>query len=90
MHNVLSCIFRFDLGFSVLKDLAKRFENSTDIGRIYIAHVEHLLSSKKSDEARALLSDVIASHRSVQPLPLNVKKRFHLLFWEQAGKSFEV
>ena len=52
--------FRSDLAISGLKKLSDRFKNSSEIGRVYIAHIEHLLSLERTDEARAVCTDVIA------------------------------
>ena len=52
--------FRSDLAVSGLKKLSDRFKNSSEIGRVYIAHIEHLLSLGRTDEARAVCTDVIA------------------------------
>ncbi|XP_053398164.1 testis-expressed protein 11-like [Mercenaria mercenaria] len=73
----------------LIEELLKRFEHSPDIDKLLVTNTEVLLSSSMKKQAKEFVEYCITAHHTGRPLELSVKKRFHVLFWEQAASAFE-
>ncbi|KAL5009458.1 hypothetical protein ScPMuIL_011763 [Solemya velum] len=80
---------RCDVAIDFLQHLIRKFETTPDYGRLLITNLEMLLQSQKNSEAKQFVEHCITAHNMGNPLDLMVKKRFHVIFWEQAGTAFE-
>ncbi|XP_060556833.1 testis-expressed protein 11-like [Ruditapes philippinarum] len=73
----------------LIEELLKRFEHSPDIGKLLVTNAEVLLNAGMKKQAKEFVEYCITAHHTGRPLELSIKKRFHVLFWEQAAASYE-
>uniref|UniRef100_A0A8C5Q413 Protein ZIP4 homolog n=1 Tax=Leptobrachium leishanense TaxID=445787 RepID=A0A8C5Q413_9ANUR len=77
------------LAFDLLKMVCKHFENSPDVGKAVILHIELLLQRGKEQLARQKTEDLITGHHIGKKLSIETLNLLHLILWDCAAKSFE-
>lgn len=80
---------RTQIAMEVTKTLLMNFEKSPEVGRIIISQLELLIQMGKVKEAKEFVEESITAHNTGKPLDVTVKKRFHLVLWEQAALAYE-
>ncbi|KAK3585545.1 hypothetical protein CHS0354_022956 [Potamilus streckersoni] len=73
----------------LIQGLLQKFGNSPDIGKILITNLEILVQGKQIKQAKEFMEFCITAHHTGRPLDLAIKKRFHLVLWEQGAAAFE-
>ncbi|KXJ24095.1 Testis-expressed sequence 11 protein [Exaiptasia diaphana] len=95
--NIVNLVIQYQRtasAFECLRLLANRFQNSPDLAKIQLSHLELLLNGKQTQEAKEVVEDCISGHNTGRPLDEETRKMFHILLWEKAaafydGKDFQ-
>ncbi|KAK3098145.1 hypothetical protein FSP39_016603 [Pinctada imbricata] len=80
---------RHQAGTDLIDDLVKRYENTPDLGKLLITKFEVLHDGPEQSKVKEFVETCITDHNTGRPLEPSVKKRFHIIFWEEAAKAFE-
>eukprot|EP00057_Strongylocentrotus_purpuratus_P026148 XP_011680622.1 PREDICTED: testis-expressed sequence 11 protein [Strongylocentrotus purpuratus] len=76
-----------DLSQTACRRLTSRFAGAPDVGKLLVLQLELLTRNKRHQQARNLVEEIIADHRSKLDGP--VLRQLHTLLWEQAAAAFE-
>ncbi|KAL4233633.1 Testis-expressed protein 11 [Mactra antiquata] len=87
--QVMSENKRMELVTWFIEGLLKKFEHTKDIGKLLITNTEVLLQSGMIGQVKQFIEYFITAHHTGHPLEISVKKRFHVIFWEQAASAYE-
>ncbi|XP_074055539.1 testis-expressed protein 11 isoform X2 [Macrotis lagotis] len=77
------------VGFGFLKILSNLFEESEDLGKVFLLHIELLLQKKESQLAKEKVESLLSVHLSGKELPSIVLYWLHNVLWDQAAQRFE-
>ncbi|XP_038049263.1 testis-expressed protein 11-like [Patiria miniata] len=81
---------KLDICLNSCQKMEHRFSSDTDIGKLYIQHLELLLSNKMTSEAKALLEECIRGHSSVFDIDVNTQRHLHTVLWDKAASDYDV
>ncbi|CAB3987595.1 Testis-expressed sequence 11 [Paramuricea clavata] len=77
------------LAFEGLKQLANAFQNTPDLSKIQLQHLELLVQHNQEEEAKNLVEHCIEGHNTGRPLDPETKKKFHNIIWDKAASKCE-
>ncbi|XP_022089919.1 testis-expressed protein 11-like isoform X2 [Acanthaster planci] len=81
---------KLDISLYSCQKMASCFSSHSDIGRVYLQHLELLLSNKKISEAKTFVEECITDHSSVFDVDINNQRHFHSVLWDQAASAYDV
>ncbi|XP_041463389.1 testis-expressed protein 11-like isoform X2 [Lytechinus variegatus] len=76
-----------DIAQTACRRLTSRFMEAPDVGKLLVLQLELLTRNNKHQQARNLVDEIIADHRS--KLESSELRHLHTLIWEQAAAAFE-
>ncbi|KAK7493018.1 hypothetical protein BaRGS_00015748 [Batillaria attramentaria] len=91
-HSVILLLQKYSMeldGCPMASSSLERYSNTPEHGRLLTAYLDLLLRCK-SHNAKPFARECIIAHNTDRPMDATTKKQFHILFWEQASKAFEV
>ncbi|XP_052811299.1 testis-expressed protein 11-like [Mya arenaria] len=80
---------RMNVVMWLIEKLLQRFEHSPDLGKLLVTNTEVLLQAGMIKEVKEFVEFCINAHHTGKSLDFAIKKRFHILFWEQAAVAYE-